>query len=163
MRNFGINMTSGTQFLKSLIIILIGICPITGYTEIIRAAVASNFSVPMKVIASAFEKQTGHSVQLATGSSGKFYAQIMNGAPFDLLLSADSVIPEKLEKAEKTVIGSRFIYASGRLVLWSRKEDYIDNNSDRLKFNNFSKLSMANPRLAPYGIAAKEVLIFFEL
>jgi molybdate transport system substrate-binding protein len=122
------------------------------------AAVASNFSQPMNEIAEAFEKATGHSVKLSFGSSGKFVAQIENGAPFEVFLSADAEKPEQLEKAGQAVEGSRFTYAVGKLALWSAKPGYVDDQGKVLETGGFRHLALADPKQAPYGEAAVEVL-----
>ncbi len=126
--------------------------------EQVQVAVAANFTAPMKEIAAAFTLETGHVVQPSFGSSGKFYAQIKNGAPFQVLLSADAETPARLEREGLTVAGSRFTYAIGTLVLWSSKAGYVDKAGAILKRGDFNKLALANPRLAPYGAAAVEVL-----
>ncbi|MGO2235853.1 molybdate ABC transporter substrate-binding protein [Marinomonas sp. UCMA 3892] len=128
------------------------------YAEEIHAAVASNFTAPMKDIVKQYEEESGNKVILSFGSSGKFFAQIQNGAPFQIFLSADENKPDALEKAGLIVTGTRFTYAIGALALWSVKPDFIDNNDARLKSGDFNKLALANPKLAPYGIAATEVL-----
>ena len=124
----------------------------------VSVAVASNFAAPMQAIAQAFEQDTGHKAVLAFGSSGSFYAQIMNGAPFQVLLAADATTPEQLEKAALAVPGSRFTYATGRLVLWSKQAAGVDANGAVLRAGSFRKLAVANPKLAPYGAAAYETL-----
>lgn len=124
----------------------------------VLVAVAANFTAPMKAIAAEFEKTTGHKVHLSFGASGKFYAQIKNGAPFQVLLSADVAIPVKLEQEGLTVPGSRFTYAVGTLVLWSARPDFVDDKGAVLSQGAFSHLSVANPKLAPYGAAAMETL-----
>lgn len=121
-------------------------------------AVASNFSAPAKAIILKFEKQTGDHVKLVLGSSGRIFAQIMHGAPFDVFLSADNEKPAALEAQGMIVPNSRFTYAIGALTLWSPRPDFIQGNSDILKEGRFRKLALANPRLAPYGIAAREIL-----
>lgn len=121
-------------------------------------AVAANFTEPMNEIAGAFEKASGHSAKLSFGSSGKFVAQIENGAPFEVFLSADAEKPEKLEKSKQTVEGSRFTYAVGKLVLWSAKPGYVDEQGRILESGDFKHLALADPKLAPYGEAAVEVL-----
>lgn len=126
--------------------------------ETVHIAAAANFAAPVKAIINAFESTTGHSAVLSLGSSGKFYAQILHGAPFDVFFSADQEKPEELERRNKTVQGSRRTYAVGRLVLWSTQKDLIDNSPAILDSGHFSKLAIANPRLAPYGAAAVEVL-----
>ncbi|WP_417559241.1 molybdate ABC transporter substrate-binding protein [Marinomonas sp.] len=128
------------------------------YAEEIHAAVASNFTAPMKDIVKQYEEESGNKVILSFGSSGKFFAQIQNGAPFQIFLSADESKPDALEKAGLIVTGTRFTYAIGALALWSVKPDFIDNNDARLKSGDFNKLALANPKLAPYGVAATEVL-----
>lgn len=124
----------------------------------VSVAVAANFTAPMKQIAVEFEKSTGHKAVLAFGSSGKFFAQIKNGAPFQLFLSADDEKPAQLEKEGLTVAGSRFTYAVGTLVLWSPQPGLVDAGGAVLGRGHFSKLAIANPKLAPYGTAALEVL-----
>lgn len=121
-------------------------------------AVAANFTAPMKVIAADFENATGHKVLLSFGATGKFYAQIKNGAPFEILLAADQETPVKLEKENDAVQGSRFTYAIGKLVLWSAKPDFVDDKGEVLKKGNFEHIAIASPKLAPYGAAAVEVM-----
>ncbi|QXZ09423.1 molybdate ABC transporter substrate-binding protein [Comamonas sp. Y33R10-2] len=124
----------------------------------VSVAVAANFTAPMKKIALEFEKDTGHKAALSFGATGKFYAQINNGAPFGVLLSADDTTPEKLAKEGKAVADSRFTYAIGALVLWSAKAGYVDDKGQVLKTGDYQHIAMANPKLAPYGAAAMEVL-----
>lgn len=124
----------------------------------VQVAVAANFTAPMQKIAAEFEKDTGHKAQLSFGSTGKFYAQIKNGAPFQVLLSADDETPAKLEKETLAVPGTRFTYAIGSLVLWSAQPGYVDDKGEVLKKDTFKHLALANPKLAPYGAAAVEVL-----
>jgi len=124
----------------------------------VQVAVAANFTAPMQVIAAVFEKDTGHKAQLAFGSSGKFYAQIKNGAPFQVLLSADGEIPAKLEREGAAVPGTRFTYAIGKLALWSATEGMVDDKGEILKKGSYAHLAIANPKLAPYGAAAIETL-----
>lgn len=129
----------------------------------VSVAVASNFTAPMQQIAAQFEKDTGHKAQLAFGSSGKFYAQIKNGAPFQVFLSADDEKPAALVQDGLAVASSRFTYAVGRLVLWSAKPAYIDAKGEVLKQGSFKRLAIANPKTAPYGAAAIEVLTHMGL
>ncbi len=124
----------------------------------VSVAVAANFTAPMNAIANEFEKDTGHKALLSFGSSGKFYAQIKNGAPFHVFFSADDELPAKLEREGLTVPGSRFNYALGALVLWSAKPGFVDAKGEVLRRGKFNKLAVANPRLAPYGAAASETL-----
>ena len=115
----------------------------------VQVAVAANFTAPMKTIAADFEKDTVHKAQLAFGSTGNFYAQIKNGAPFQVLLSADDETPAKLEKEGAAVAGSRFTYAVGTLVLWSAKPGLVDDKGAVLSGGNFAHLALANPKWRP--------------
>lgn len=124
----------------------------------VQVAVAANFTAPMKIIAADFEKASRHKAALSFGATGKFYAQIKNGAPFDVLLAADDEIPAKIEKEGLGVPGSRFTYAIGKLMLWSAKPGYVDDKGDLLKKGNFEHIALGNPKLAPYGAAAVEVM-----
>ncbi len=124
----------------------------------VSVAVAANFTAPMQKIATAFERDTGHKALLAFGSTGRFYAQIRNGAPFQVLLAADDKTPARLEQEGLGVAGSRHTYAVGRLVLWSRQPARVDDKGDVLKTGRFERLALADPKLAPYGAAAVEVL-----
>ena len=124
----------------------------------VAVAVAANFTAPMKKIAVEFEKDTGHKAELSFGATGKFYAQINNSAPFGILLAADDTTPEKLAKEGKGVAESRFTYAIGTLVLWSPKAGYVDDKGEVLQTGDYKHIAIANPKLAPYGTAAMEVL-----
>ena len=124
----------------------------------VQVAVAANFTAPMRKIAAAFERDTGHKAVLAFGATGKFYAQIVNGAPFEVLLAADDETPAKLEAEHRTVPGTRFTYATGKLVLWSAQDGYVDGQGQVLKTGDFAHLAIANPKTAPYGAAAVETL-----
>ncbi len=126
--------------------------------EEIRVAVASNFAEAMTVIAGRFEADTGHQVTLIFGSTGRIYAQIVNGAPFDVFLAADAHRPALLEQDGMARPGSRFTYAVGQLVLWSPDPGLVDAGGDVLAQGGFRHLAVANPGLAPYGAAAREVL-----
>ncbi|WP_103311029.1 MULTISPECIES: molybdate ABC transporter substrate-binding protein [unclassified Pseudomonas] len=124
----------------------------------VQVAVAANFTAPIQAIAADFEKDTGHKLVAAYGATGQFYTQIKNGAPFEVFLAADDTTPAKLESEGDTVNGSRFTYAVGTLALWSAKDGYVDNQGQVLKRNDFQHLSIANPKAAPYGLAATQVL-----
>lgn len=124
----------------------------------VKVAVAANFTAPMQAIAPGFEKATGHKLVAAFGATGQFYAQIRNGAPFEVFLAADDSTPGKLESEGLTIEGSRFTYAIGGLVLWSAAADYLDGSAAALKAGQFKHLSIANPKAAPYGLAATQVL-----
>lgn len=124
----------------------------------IRVAVAANFAQPMKDIAAEFEKETGHKVSLTQGATGKFYAQISNGAPFELFLSADDETPARLVKEGKAVADSGFTYAIGRLALWSPEVKRVDQGGAVLKTDSFRFLAIANAKVAPYGRAAVQTM-----
>ena len=124
----------------------------------VRVAVAANFTAPMQKLAQAFEAETGHKAVLAFGSTGTFYAQIRNGAPFQILLSADDETPIKLEKEGLGVAGSRFTYALGKLVLWSKQHGLVDDKGEVLRSGRFQRIALANPKLAPYGAAAVQTM-----
>ena len=126
--------------------------------ETVQVAVASNFAGPMELIAVAFEKSTGHKAAVSTGATGKFYAQIQNAAPFEVLLAADDTTPARMETEGLAVPGSRYTYAIGKLVLWSAKPGFVDKDAKVLKNGKFAHLALANPKTAPYGAAAVEVL-----
>lgn len=121
-------------------------------------AVAANFSAPMKIIAQRFERETGHRIRMSFGSTGQFYAQIKNGAPFAILLAADAHTPTTIEREGLGVASSRFTYAYGKLVLWSKKTGLVDGNGAVLSSGALDNIAIANPKLAPYGAAAVEVI-----
>ena len=112
----------------------------------------------MQVISVLFERDTGHKASLAFGATGKFYAQIVNGAPFEVLLSADDETPAKLVKEGNAVAGTPFTYAIGKLVLWSADPKLIDAKGEVLKKGGFKHLALANPKTAPYGAAGMQVM-----
>jgi molybdate transport system substrate-binding protein len=124
----------------------------------VRVAVAANFTGPMNKLAGKFEQASGHKVVAVFGSTGNLYAQIENGAPYEVLLSADEERPALLEKEGLVVSGSRFTYAVGQLALWSAKPGLVDANGEVLRGDNFVKLAVANPKTAPYGGAAMEAI-----
>lgn len=124
----------------------------------VQVAVAANFTAPMKRIAADFEKDTGHRAQLAFGGTGKFYAQILNAAPFEILLAADDETPTKLAREGLAIAASQFTYAQGKLVLWSARPGVVDDQGEVLKRGDFAHLAIANPKLAPYGVAAVEAM-----
>ncbi|OQX08915.1 MAG: molybdate ABC transporter substrate-binding protein [Thiothrix lacustris] len=131
----------------------------SAWAEDVQVAVAANFTKPMEKIAADFEKATGNKVVASFGATGKFVEQIKNGAPFEILLSADQKSPIKLEKEELAVPGSRYTYAVGKLVLWSAKSKFVDDKGTILKTgSDFQHISIADPKTAPYGTAAMEVM-----
>lgn len=126
------------------------------FADEVRAAVATNFRDVAAELGSAFETATGHTLLVASGSTGKLHAQIAGHAPFDVFLSADAGSPARLEQAGHAVPGTRFTYATGRLVLWSPSGG--DPGPERLAAGVFRHLAIANPDLAPYGLAAMQTL-----
>jgi molybdate transport system substrate-binding protein len=124
----------------------------------ITVAVAANFSAPAQRLATAFANTTGHHARLVVGSTGKLYAQVKNGAPFQVFLSADEVTPSRMVSEGLAFKASQFTYATGRLVLWSRQPGLVDPDGAVLKLGKFSHLALADPKLAPYGAAAVEVM-----
>ena len=137
------------------ILCLLSLLTTNAFAEDIRIAVASNFTNTLGDLAKRFEQQTGHRVKISGGSTGKHYAQIINGAPYDLFFAADSRRPERLEEQGLIVSGSRFTYAKGKLVLWY---PYGSNAEAYLRSKGFKRMAIANPRLAPYGRAAQQTL-----
>ena len=124
----------------------------------LNVAVAANFTAPMKEIGAAFEQQTGYKLALSFGSTGKFYAQIKNGAPFEAFLAADDETPARLEKEGLAVDRTRYTYAIGKLVLWSKQPGIVDDKGEVLRKGQFDRIALADPRLAPYGAAAMQTL-----
>lgn len=144
--------------LNSLAVVVATLALNTAFADEVQVAVAANFTAPIQAIAKDFEKDTGHKLVAAYGATGQFYTQIKNGAPFEVFLAADDTTPAKLEKEGDTVAGSRFTYAVGKLALWSAKDGYVDDQGAVLKANQFQHLSIADPKAAPYGLAATQVL-----
>ena len=142
--------------LTTLLLSLLGVA--TAHADEVQVAVAANFTGPMQVISVLFERDTGHKASLSYGSTGKFYAQIVNGAPFQVLLAADDETPAKLIKEGNAVPGSAFTYAIGKLVLWSADPKRVDAKGEVLKKGGFKHLSLANPKTAPYGAAGMQVM-----
>ncbi|WP_454631756.1 molybdate ABC transporter substrate-binding protein [Bradyrhizobium cenepequi] len=129
----------------------------TAHAGEINIAVAANFTEPAKEIAAAFKAKTGHEAVLSFGASGQFYTQITQGAPFQVFLSADDARPRKLAEDGLAVADSRFTYAVGKLVLWSRTPNFV-KDEQTLRTASFAKLSICNPLAAPYGAAAVETM-----
>jgi molybdate transport system substrate-binding protein len=146
--------------MKRFLVILAGVM---GFALSVNAAevsiaVAANFTAPMQRIAAQFEKDTGHKAVLSSASTGRLYAQIKNGAPFDILLAADDKTPARLIEEGHTVAGSHFTYAIGKLVLWSKDSNRVDADGQVLRSAAFDRIAVAEPKLAPYGAAAVEVM-----
>jgi len=124
----------------------------------VRVAVAANFVGPLAGIAEGFGAATGHKLQVSAGATGKFYAQIVAGAPFEVLIAADDETPRKLVAEGHAVAGTNFTYAIGKLVLWSAQPGFVDERGAVLTAGRFAHLAIANPKIAPYGRAGMEVL-----
>ena len=151
-------MHTGLRLLvQRVVVATVGLWGVCQAAEV-SVAVAANFTAPMQKIAAAFEQDTGHKAVLSLGSTGKFYAQIKNGAPFQVLLAADDETPARLEQEGWGVKGSRYTYAIGKLVLWSAQAQVVDGTGEVLRRGQFERIAIADPRLAPYGAAAVETL-----
>ena len=151
-------MTSSLLLSRSLAALLALGATLAVHAAEVQVAVAANFAGAMKALAADFEKATGHKAVLASGATGKFYAQIRSGAPFDVFLAADDETPARLDKEGAAVPGSRFTYATGKLVLWSAKPDLVDARGEVLQNGRFAHIALAAPKLAPYGAAAVETM-----
>ena len=149
--------------LLSLLTLTGACCAGLALADEVQVAVASNFTAPMERIAADFERVTGHRALLSFGATGKFYAQIKNGAPFGVFLAADAKTPARLVAEGDAVADSRLTYAFGHLVLWSTQEGTVDDQGAVLKTGDFRHLAIANPKTAPYGAAAIEVLTKLDL
>lgn len=130
---------------------------IISYAEETHIAVAANFTDAAKEIGIAFEKNTGHKALFSFGATGQLYTQISQNAPFEVFLAADQSRPEKAILEGLAVQGSRFTYATGKIVLFSKNKNLV-HGENTLKENNFTKIAIANPMTAPYGAAAIEVM-----
>lgn len=124
----------------------------------VRVAVAANFAGPVGKIGEAFTAATGHTLKVSTGATGKFYTQIISGAPFEVLLAADDETPKRLVAEGHAVAGTNFTYALGRLVLWSAQPGFVDAQGSVLASDRVKHVAIANPKVAPYGDAAIEVI-----
>ena len=146
---------------------IFGLCTVAfsllAQADEVLLAVAANFAAPMQRIAAEFEKDTGHKVIVALGGTGKLYAQIVNGAPYELFLSADSATPRRLAQEGFGDDASRFTYGQGKLVLWSADPALVDAQGLVLKQGKFKRIALANPKTAPYGAAALSVLRQLDL
>lgn len=131
--------------------------PKTGVAETALVAVATNFSEVIDILKADFEATSGHELTIITGSTGKLYAQIVNGAPFDVFMAADQARPERLVQ-DGRALDTRFTFATGLLALWSADADRIGENGLQALTETYRHLAIANPQLAPYGVAAKEAL-----
>ncbi|OIO68890.1 MAG: molybdate ABC transporter substrate-binding protein [Zetaproteobacteria bacterium CG1_02_49_23] len=143
---------------RSLLMVLALLGATQVHADEVSVAVAANFTDATRDIIPLFEQASGHTVKVSFGSTGKLYAQIENGAPFEVFLAADSKRPEKAEAAGLAVSGSRFTYAMGKLALWSSQGGMWSDAGAWLKAGDFQKLAIANPKTAPYGLAAEQVM-----
>ncbi|WP_444997237.1 molybdate ABC transporter substrate-binding protein [Aliikangiella sp. IMCC44359] len=145
-------------FINITVYFVLGTASYHSYADSLNVAVASNFYTPMKHLVLEFEKKSEHKIKLIAASSGKIYAQVLNGAPFHIFLSADQIKPAQLEKKNLTARHSRITYAQGALALWSPVKGLAVEKAKILKTFESGKLAIANPRLAPYGVASIETL-----
>lgn len=155
-------MTIRKHFAISAVLAISFFCNLAAAGEV-SVAVAANFTDAAQQIAQRFQETTGHSAKISYGSTGKLYAQIQNGAPFEVFLAADTKRPSKAEEEGLAVPGSRFIYARGKLALWSAKEGLFGDGVAYLKGSTFKHLAIANPATAPYGQAARQVMEYLGL
>lgn len=145
--------------LRAVALLALGLSPLAAAAGEVLVAVASNFAAPMTRLAEGFAQATGHVLRVSTGPTGKFYTQVVaGGAPFEVLLAADDETPQRLVTEGHAVAGSRFTYAIGQLVLWSARPGLVDGQGAVLGTGGFDKLAIANPKVAPYGAAALQVL-----
>ncbi len=155
-------MRFSRSIVAAAVLIACGLVVSRADADQVHVAVAANFTAPAKEIAAAFRQKTGHEAVLSFGSSGQFYTQITQDAPFQVFLSADQERPKKLADEGFAVPATRFTYAVGKLVLWSKKTEYV-TGEETLRSNDFAKLSICNPPAAPYGEAAIEALKSLKL
>jgi molybdate transport system substrate-binding protein len=156
-------MNSAVVLLRRLLPLLFLATALPARAEQVQVAAAANLAGTIRKIAAAFQRDTGHEAVVAIGSTGKFYAQVRNGAPFEVLLAADAATPRKLEQEGFAEPGTRFTYATGQLVLWSATPGVVDGRGDVLRARPEGQLAIADPKLAPYGAAAIETLQHLHL
>ncbi len=145
-------------FKQTLLAAAIACSTASAWADEVQVAVASNFSKPLEAIAEKFKAASGHELKISAGATGKLYAQIENGAPFEVFISADSKTPKKLVEAKMAEADTQFTYAFGKLVLWSSTEGYVDDKGEVLRKSDFKHLAIANPKTAPYGEAGMAVM-----
>ena len=151
-------MNLKTQALQVLMAAAVGATVLPARADEVLVAVAANFVGPLAKIGEGFTAATGHTLKVSSGATGKFYSQIVAGAPFEVLIAADDDTPRKLIAEGYGVTGSHFTYAIGKLVLWSAQPGYVDDQGAVLTTGTYAHLAIANPKLAPYGRAGTEVL-----
>lgn len=140
----------------SLAVLLLSAVTAASAAEV-KLAIAANFTKPMQDLAPVYEKMSGDKLTMSFGSTGALYAQIKNGAPFDVFLAADNKAPKKAVTEGVGVKGTVFTYAVGKLVLWSKKDGFV-TDAATLQREDLKKLAVADPKLAPYGLAAQQTL-----
>jgi molybdate transport system substrate-binding protein len=157
-------MRRRTHWISRLWLVLVGglflqgVCSSSARADEVRVAVAANFAGTLEALTPLFKQQTGHTLSVSVGATGALYAQIKHGAPFDVFLAADAERPKQLEQEGLGVAGTRFVYAQGKLVLWSAKAGFVDAQGKVLQRKALGKIGIADPATAPYGAAAKEVM-----
>lgn len=149
--------TAPLSFLRRLALTALALPALAAAGEV-QVAVAANFAVPLQRLGEGFTAATGHTLKVSVGATGKFYAQIVAGAPFEVLLAADDETPRKLLAAGHAVAGTQFTYGIGKLVLWSAQPGLVDTQGAVLATGTFAHLAIANPKVAPYGAAGLEVI-----
>jgi molybdate transport system substrate-binding protein len=143
-----------------LVISLLGTLLVTHvHAAEVKVAVAANFAKTLEEITVQFEKDTGHKILATPGATGKFYAQIVNGAPFEVFISADDETPRKIAKESKAIAETQFTYAIGTLALWSPDTNLVDQGGGVLKTDKFKFIAIANAKVAPYGQAAVQTML----
>jgi molybdate transport system substrate-binding protein len=151
-------MQMGLRNLSLFMLAVMVLACLPAHAAEVSVAATADFAAPLERLAPLFQKESGNSVKVTAGASGRLYAQIKAGAAFDVFLSADEELPKQLMQDGRADGGSRFVYATGRLVLWSAQDDLVDEKGAVLNRGNFNMLAIANPRYSPYGVAAKETL-----
>jgi len=146
------------NFIKQTLLLFVLISTGSAYAGEVKVAVASNFYKPMLQLAKQFKDTTGNDVVVSAGATGALYAQIKNGAPFDLFLAADQKRPQALENDNQAVKGSRFTYAQGQLAFWSTQPGYSSEESFQDALSKVEHIAIANPKNAPYGAASIDVM-----
>ena len=144
--------------LRSAAAVSIALATSAAQADEVLVAVAANFAGPLAKIGEAFTAASGHTLKVSSGATGKFYSQVVAGAPFEVLIAADDETPKKLIAEGLAVAGTNFTYAIGKLVLWSAQPGFVDDQGAVLASSKFAHLAVANPKLAPYGQAGMEVL-----
>jgi len=146
-----------------LLLIVLGLSAPVNANEAL-VAVATNFMPVLEKLRDQFEASSENRIKVTSGSTGLLYAQIVHGAPFDIFFAADEARPALIEESGLGISGSRFTYAKGRLVLWSRTRSVFENGVwQKTLQSDIRRLAIANPEVAPYGFAAREVLLSIGL